>query len=129
MELIELLFNVFQSIVGIFTIVSIFLLIFEFRNSNRLRIKESYLKLFDSISNHLKILQTENKELLNNKSYNSIFRYLLLISFNIKPKKLKSLNIFLSKMLEMLFKPVEKLKIEDLKSIENQFREILNEYI
>ena len=129
MELIELLFNVFQSIVGIFTIVSIFLLIFEFRNSNRLGIKESYLKLFDSISNHLKILQTENKELLNNKSYNSIFRYLLLISFNIKPKKLKSLNIFLSKMLEMLFKPVEKLKIEDLKSIENQFREILNEYI
>ena len=115
-------------IVGIITIVSVIILIFEFRNSNRLRIKEKYVKLFDSITNYLKILQTENKELLNNKSFNSILRYLALISFNLKTKKLKLLNIFLSKMLEMLYQPIKKLKDEDLKSIKNQFKEILKDY-
>ncbi len=128
MELIELCFNIFNLIVGIITIVSVIILIFEFRNSNRLRIKEKYVKLFDSITNYLKILQTENKELLNNKSFNSILRYLALISFNLKTKKLKLLNIFLSKMLEMLYQPIKKLKDEDLKSIKNQFKEILKDY-
>lgn len=125
MNEVDLFFNIFNLIVGIITVISVIILCLEFRNSNKIRKKENYLKLFNSIKNHLENWSIKDEKFKSNKYYNSILRYLILISFNLKLKKLDCLNDFLSEMLEILYTPLNEIDEKKFKVLEEKFKEIL----
>ncbi|MFX1380932.1 MAG: hypothetical protein ACFFBP_00690, partial [Promethearchaeota archaeon] len=123
MDDIEFFFNIFNCIVGLVTIISVIVLILEFRRSNKIRRLKKYYDILDNIQLYIYEIYKNKKNQLDEdikKSISKCIRNLILIKYNLKLKNISQLNITISKLSEFFFNFQISLDKNKLKNFEEE---------